>query len=655
MIQEVEQGQPAPRPAGETNWLQRALAGLRRLAPLLWLLILLPMAHTWFLAEKYSINAPLSDDWVLVGEGLALYEQGKLDWNFFWEPFISSRSPIPKLYGVGMALLTHWDVKVGVRTTLVLTFVGLLAVVFLLRRQKVLGLGEQVLFAMAASLLLFTPYQQTQWLITSVPPNQMGLAPVIWAFAIWCTEMRVRWKLLISIALGMFASFSFVTGMLIWVIMPLLILLWSPPRFKARLLNCGLWLVAFGVTMALYLEGGFRPKQKSMSPLAALERWPEIVQYVLTFLGGPVAYLREGSDYRHLAPVMTALFLLTLAGLALWRWRYFLSGRGFRLALPWLAMMGFAGATAAMLSLGRLDDPDTVLLNRYQMYSCWFYIGWLGVARLAFTREAADLAEPVPLWHPRAAWALPCALPVAALVGFAGYRFQAAYVEGVDKMPYRHYNTAPVVGSVQFMKVAPDHELLTTLVWGDPAHVYRIAPVLNEHGYLHPGMLEHAELARNKRVETGAEAARYQGAMRVGQREPAGALVAEGWAIDTRRKTPASMIVLSIEEAGRPEVILGYNADRVRDKETMKKFKGRVMNGRYGWTVRVPGNKVPDAPFRLRAYAYDTRTQEFFRLIGEVDIPGQAPDKRRPALQAEPPQGPAPGVLPADRPAQGSG
>jgi hypothetical protein len=594
--------------------------------PLLWLLALVPFVHTWMLAERYSINAPLSDDWILVGEGLALHKEGKLTWDFFWDPYVSSRSPIPKLYGVGMALLTNWEVKVGIRTTLVLTFAALGAVIFLLRRQRVLHPVEQALMAAAASCLLFTPYQQTQWLINCFPANLMGLTPVIWAFAVWCTDLRVRAKLIISVALGMFASFSFVTGMLVWPLMPLLILGWSPPRFKMRLVNLGLWALAFGATLALYLEGGFRPKQKSLSPMEALPRWPEIVEYVLTFLGGPVAYKWEADDYMKLAPVMSSLFIVALLFLLAWRWRFFFFGDGLKLALPWLGMIGFATATAAMLSLGRLDDPHTTLLNRYQMYSCWFYIGWLGVARLAFlpaaaARPAGEPARRVPAW----VWTTAVALPVLALVGFAGLRFHKAYVDGIEKMAYRHFHTTSIVGAVQFMKVCPDHELLTALVWGDPTHVYRIAPIVDAHGLLRPGLLDHPELAKNRLVESGGGSARFEGAVRIAERQASGALEAEGWAIDTTRKTPVPMLVLSIQEPGQEEIILGYNVERERDKPTMKKYKARFMNGRYGWNIRVPGNRVPDGPFRLRSYAYDTKSQEFFRLVGEVEIAARAP------------------------------
>ena len=613
---EIEINTPPPDGAGRQPPSNRVARPLwqRILLGLLWLIWLVPVIQTTYLSEKYVVNCPVADDWVLVGQYVAkIHEGGKLTWKDMMESYVHSRSPIPKIVGVVQAELSGYDVKWGTRTTLLLTLGSLAAAIWLIVRAPFIGTWEKPFFAAFAAFFIFSPFQQTQWLVGALASNTMGITPVIVCIVLWSSRMNFWVKYGLSLALAIFASLSFISGLVIWLFPPLLLWFTLPaPSRKVRLTATLVWLGGFGLCVVLYFHG-LEAGQSSMGLQEAIANWHALLVFVLSVLGVPVGFDSK-MNLETIAVTMSLCYLgLLLVTLAV-NWRYLTSSEGLRQAMPWFSLIAFAGGNAMLLALGRLNITNAAFFTRYAAYTAFFYIGWLGIMRLSLAAPAKE----------RAGWYAKIGLLVAAvaLLGVSSRFYANTYREGVFKTEFKHYDTIQLKAAVEFVNAFPDIPMLTHAAWDDPRRIIVHAPPLARAGMLKPGLITSPYLKDNTVFLETDPANTFRGATEKSEAAEAGVSVS-GWCIGKVGNLPPDLVLVTAAPAGDPasEQVVSITMERVRRKDIVKKYKTNYLNGRYGWKVTVPNDKLPSAPAILRAYVYDTDTLDFHRLAGEIQVP----------------------------------
>jgi hypothetical protein len=595
----------ASKPASMPAWQKALLA-------LLWLLALIPVIHTVTLSERFTVPCPVADDWVLVGQYVSkLHETGSLNAKDWMEAYVHSRSPLPKMIGVALAEASHFNVKWMTRLTLLLTLGSLLAVLWLIVRTPVINVWEKALLGVVASFLIFSPYQQTQWLVGALFSNTMGITPVIVAIVLWSSRLNFWVKFALALAMALLATVSFIAGLVIWLFPPILLWVTRPtPSLKVRALACGAWLALMGSCLFLYFHG-LEAGQSSIRLSEALVRWQEVTVFILSVIGSSVSF-QPYVQAVVLGPALGAIYLvLLLLALGL-HWRYFISPDGLHAALPWLGFIAFGVGNAALLALGRLDIVDAAFFTRYTAYTAFFFVGWLAILCLALRQGKlpSRLALVVP--------AVP--LLIISIVAYIH-----SYSEGVYKSEFKHFATIQLRGAIEFVTALPDHEMLTTAAWDDPDRIILHGPFLAKIGMLPPGIVPSPYLRECSTVAPDAPENHFRGVTEKAEPTANGEVEVTGWAVGKQGQVPADLVVVTACPAAdrSAERFVCIKMERQRRKDIVKMVKSNHLNGRYGWRLSIPADRIPPGDVCFKAYALDTDTLVFHQLDSEKVVSGR--------------------------------
>ena len=597
-------------------WQTVLLAGL-------WLLWLIPVLHTTYLSEVTTVPCPLWDEWVLVGAYLAkLAQGGHLGWHDYLESYVHSRSPIPKLVCIGIARLTHWDVRWGTRLTLLLTFISLASIVWLLARQTFLSIWEKPIFAVVIAAFFFNPIQQTPWYFSAMASNACALTPVVLCTVLWSTRWRFGVKAWLALLLTLIASLSMVTGMVLWLVCPVLMWWTEPPpgerprRILAQVSAC--WLVFFGVFVFFYFHN-LHASQQSISLADAFWRWPDIVDFMLAMLGFPVSYLGGRQPMLHLRTVsvtMANLHIFALLWVLALNYRFFLTRKGFQQALPWLVFVAYGLGFSLMVTLNRLDIRNSEFVTRYAAYASFFYIGWLGLVRLGIGEAWRHWRE---VSRGRAVMTWLATATLAVLMAVTAYSYNGSYQQGVRKAEDVYYNSRQSRAAIQFAVACPDMELLNKAAWTNAEHIIEYAPPIAAAGFLGPGLVPSAFMRNNAVLPLDSGQERFKGNFENLSYRGRTALLVRGWAVDTNSKRPVDLVVITATpaESTAEEKVVSIAMETTRRRDISKRFGKIAHNERAGWQVFCDRSKLPLGKSTLRAYAFDTDTLKFYRLPGE--------------------------------------
>ena len=604
---------PTPVPARTRAAWRMVLLGL------LWLLWLIPVVQTIYLSETCTSPSPLWDDWKLVGKYLAKSLDGHpLTWEDYWEPYVHSRAPVPKAVCLTLARISHWNVKMGTRATLLLTLVSLGSVFWLIRRKSSFTRWEQPLVAAAAAFLIFNPFQQTPWYFSVMASNALGLTPVIVCTVLWTTRVRFGPKVAISLALTLVASLSMITGLVLWLIPPFLMWWTAPKPSRRALLATTLgWLALFAGFLLFYFHD-FHASQHSMGLGTAVTRSRDILDFVLTMLGYTAGFypsVPPTAGVRLSAVLMANSLLVMLLAVVGLNSRFFFSGAGFRQALPWLVLAGYGVVYSLMVTLNQLDVGNAEFLTRYAAYTAFFYLGILGLVRLGLQQAFLPGAASSP-GRRAATWGLAAA--GLALLVTAITCTGLSYQQGLRKSGEVYFKGATSRGAIQFSQVCPDWNMLNDAAWSNAEAIIEYSPPIAAAGFLQPGLVMSPLLAENVRFPLGNRGNQYHGAFEKLAGKGGAEVYARGWAIE-HNGMPPDLVVLTAHPAGseQEERVVSISMDRVKRKDIAKRFRYNMYTGRYGWSVEVKLAKLPPGNCVLRAYAFDTETLAFHRLAEE--------------------------------------
>jgi hypothetical protein len=187
-----------------------------------------------------------------------------------------------------------------------------------------------------------------------IPLSVLGVAGSLLLVCATPLDWR-RW--LGAVGAATVATYSFSNGVLVWPI-GLAVLIGRRARPAASL---G-WALAGAVALGLFFHGYVRPED----PWRALADRPNLVRYVLAYLGGAVEPVQRR------AVDAGALGLFALSGLA----ALVAFSRSFAAALPGLALGAYALASAILTGLGRAPlGVQQAQSSRYITISMLLWIG----------------------------------------------------------------------------------------------------------------------------------------------------------------------------------------------------------------------------------------------------------------------------------------
>jgi len=249
------------------------------------LLALVPFAYLVRMCVLRVVDVPLWDEWQLALRLDHLYA-GTLTFREFWDQHNEHRPMFPILILLAIARLTDWDVRWEIAANVVVG-IGIFVVYCIHLRGAWRARGGVPLWLVPPlSGLVFSTVQWENWV--------WGWQLQIWLCALMALATSVlvaegagdRRRLAGAMACAIVATYSFASGLMVWVSQAPGVWLTAGARRRAHL---AAWLGVGAVVYATYFYRFERPYQAPMrANFASVEAFRALVTYAFTYLGTPV-------------------------------------------------------------------------------------------------------------------------------------------------------------------------------------------------------------------------------------------------------------------------------------------------------------------------------------------------------------------------------
>lgn len=306
---------------------------------------------------RYGVNVPIRDEWNFIPFVRQVVEGGKW-WEGLFAQYNENRVVIGRLVIAANVWLTRWNVVAQMYFGLVATSLSLLGLYKIYRRA-----GNTSLWAfIPVSWICVNLIQHQNYLFGIQISFLLAVTAIIWTcYLISLNSLRF---IIAAIALGIVATFSAASGLMVWF-MGLGQLLGQRAPFKW----VAFWGLAAGLVYFTYFYG-FSSRRAARTLTASLANPLATFQYFFTLLGAPL-----GADRIPVAQAIGIVLLVLCAGYAV------LIVRARRLPPPneWgaLGLVLFALLIGALITVGRSYLQVTqALLSRYTSITV---LGILGV------------------------------------------------------------------------------------------------------------------------------------------------------------------------------------------------------------------------------------------------------------------------------------
>jgi hypothetical protein len=306
--------------------------------------VALPFACVVAGVARYGFDAPYMDAWEFVPFLQKSYE-GTLTLGDLWSQHNEHRIFVPRLIMLGLARLTHWDLRYELTVTVVCIALVFGVIAWQVRQtDRTLGLSPRNWALPVISLVIFSMNQWRMWLWSWQLQAALSLLAVMAAIVFLARPGFTTRYFIAAILCAFVATYSFASGLAVWLAGA--VLLWltrEPPRARVWI-RIGIWFGAGAIAAAGYLyhfEGGKQPFN-----VGEFYQHPVLLtQYIFAYLGAPVMNLDAGPAVA-LGVCGTALAVVLLVAL---RHRAI----EWPALAPYVAMLAYVLACAAITSIGR--------------------------------------------------------------------------------------------------------------------------------------------------------------------------------------------------------------------------------------------------------------------------------------------------------------
>jgi hypothetical protein len=340
---------------------------------------LFPIALTLRIMRANWTSVPYGDDWWTPGRQIISFFDGTLRFADLFQQHNESRPLFPNLYYVLMAAVTgRWDVKDAMVLMFVMACVGSLLLFELLRRTTSFDLAIRIWAWALLNFVLFCPRQYENFLWSIILLCLTPAVALLAAVLINLSDIRLRSKILANSALAFLATYSFASGMLLWVLAAPT----SPGRRFADVRNRGAnragwyaFYVLFGtLSVGFYFRHYTHPRQLPPFALSLTDALP-LLRFLLSWLGS--LFVVPGADPVFFGCFFLAIFVtLVVAAIRVAR-----REQSFRRFYPWVVIAAYALFSGTLIASGRMRfGIGSATASRYAVTVVFFYIGLAGLA-----------------------------------------------------------------------------------------------------------------------------------------------------------------------------------------------------------------------------------------------------------------------------------
>jgi hypothetical protein len=542
-------------------------------------LILVPAYIALRFVQVNGVNVPYWDDWRVVMLLSKAFDR-TLGWRDVFAPANEHYTAFPYMASLVLAFLTKYNTTAPMFLNVFL--IGCTSVlVYLFVRGSVSTTKEALLIFLPVPWLLFNVRQAETLLIEAGLSSFIVNVCAVGAFYGLSKSRGVDCWYLVAFGASLVASLSFATGLLLW---PLGLLQMLLARYRGRTAGAApspsatrivVWcLVAaclFGLHYYNYAIGRVGDPIRASSTAVWREHPEQIALYYVTVIGG--AFLNDRVPAQALGVVLVALQVIVV-GLVVRR-----PSELERLSVP-LGMVLFSLGCVVMIALGRVGlGIQQAMESRYATITLPGLVGLYLLTALAIHRRRWPILGSQGLGL--LAGLLAFGILASNLVGQAdgarraeARRMVAYYVRTFDLQSDRNLQAvypAPIIVRAH----APGLRVRRMTVFGEPAD--------------EPSSLAIADGSTSSSLDVvNGQIVAIQPVARLNLRTD-DTVTITGWAVDARTRSPAADVFLLVDD--RVVVPTMYGGDRpdVADAFKMPEYRRVGYTASFGIQVLGPG------------------------------------------------------------------
>lgn len=340
-------------------------------------LTFLPLIILTILILKYYVGVPFWDEWDFVGLLQRSY-QGSLNFSDLLSFHNEHRPFFPRLILLGLAQLTGYSILPELIFNLIMA-IGIFISLFYFFKMifSTFKIKNYLQFVPVISLVVFSLTQWENWLWGWQVQIFLNLFAVISGLQILSLQKINSGNLLISIFLGIVATFSFANGLIYWII-GLFLLNFKKQNNKKNILI--FWSVFSIGIFILYTHLLSSPA--TMKENFSMRNIIMLAYYILAFIGAPLISMNGvGACMAGLTGVILFLYFIQIS-----RKIFF---HKLMLFLPIIALSSYSLMSAFLVSYGRYRlGILQAISSRYISFSNLF---WLSLLALLFIIQEKKL------------------------------------------------------------------------------------------------------------------------------------------------------------------------------------------------------------------------------------------------------------------------
>lgn len=553
--------------------------------------IFVPPVLVLGLVARYAVNVPFADDFTLAPMLLAA-RNGTLSARELFAQHNEHRMVLSRLVTLGFAQLARGDLRLQMMFSVVVVALTGIVVWLLIRSTITGGPRQQLGLMLLFSILLFSPVQAENWTWAFQCALFLNNLLLVTAIAIAVSKQPLAVKFVVATVLSTVATYSFGSGLLLWLLtFPLALL--NPTRRTQRLLWLGGWIACAAAAISCYFIRYQQPAEHP--PLLGSHRLTEYLLYALAFTGAHLSALYSGI----VAPAVLGLTLLALTTSAV-LCVYRADSEMRRRVSPWIALSAYALLNAVLAAMTRISfGVSQALSSRYTSFSIYSSIGLLGICVIVAGYR------PTAAFH-NARMALLVSIVVLSL---------GAYSSGIEFMQRTHQARLKGKAALLFAKVLDSGAVYEKALEANQHDAKAFAEQLDSLGLLRPPLITTANPAGLKTIPADRLLSGY-----VDELKCAGAdCEARGWAFLPQTRQPPDAVVLSYGSG--PAATLFAITTRTYQRVDVARSLGDSALIESGWAGEMKRGLVPPGNQPITAWAVDAESATLYQLRGSANLP----------------------------------
>jgi len=416
------------------------------------LLIAAPPIIALLFISEYGVDVPFADQWggFVTGKNGTLknFLNGTLTLENLFHRHVVHRIFFPRIAMLTLSIITGYNVVMEMYFSM-LMLTSALALIFMAYRKEFSQSKLALLAFIPISMILFSLAQQRNLLLGFQVLLYMCYSAAIASFY-FLRKCEKPVDFTLAIAFGVIASFSLISGLNVWPIGVLQILL---SKAKNKLRISLIWGASGIISGLIYFNGWMKPK--NYPPMTySLEHPIESISFLVANIGAPFS-----PTSFTIASIAGVLMLAAIGFLA-----YMAIQKRTSINSFWLALIGFSLLSILETTAGRtFFGVEYALTSRYATVTS---IGLIGIYAIFLKHRLDSKINSIVFW----------ALLLMIIIGYTGALFY-----GIEQGQITKEKRSVMAEALLNYKNLTDEEIVQSEIHPNAKYVREGAKILEEN------------------------------------------------------------------------------------------------------------------------------------------------------------------------------